>query len=72
MRPTRAPATATGLARARRSLLNQSGNVITGSAGGTNYFTITIEPGDGRGDVHRSANNLWHSNTGQPTTIRRR
>ena len=25
-------------------VLNQSGNTITGSAGGTNYFTIQIDP----------------------------
>ena len=28
--------------------------MITGSAGGTNYFTIQHRPGDGRGDVHAS------------------
>ena len=44
-------------------MLNQSGNVITGSAGGTDYFTIEINPANG--DVtFTQLNNIWHANTG--------
>ena len=35
-----------GIGQGAQILLNQFGNVITGSAGGTNYFTITHQPGD--------------------------
>ena len=48
-------------------LLNQSGNTITGSAGGTNYFTIQVDPATGVVTfTDNTANNLWHSNTGNP------
>ena len=45
-------------------MLNQSGNVITGSAGGTNYFTISINPATGQVTfTDNTANNMWHANT---------
>ena len=48
-------------------MLNQSGNTITGSAGGTNYFTIQVDPATGVVTfTDNTANNLWHSNTGNP------
>ena len=33
-----------GIGQGAQIVLNQSGNDITGSAGGTNYFTITLNP----------------------------
>ncbi|WP_254924815.1 retention module-containing protein [Aeromonas sp. A35_P] len=43
-------------------LLNQVGNVITGSAGGVDYFTLTINPTSG--EVTLSLlDNVWHGNT---------
>ncbi len=41
-------------------LLSQSGNTITGSAGGVDYFTITLDPATG--DVaFNQLNPIWHS-----------
>ncbi|WP_233422802.1 retention module-containing protein [Aeromonas dhakensis] len=43
-------------------LLNQVGNVITGSAGGVDYFTLTINPT--RGEVTLALlDNVWHGDT---------
>ncbi|MDH3583982.1 MAG: DUF5801 domain-containing protein, partial [Phycisphaerae bacterium] len=43
-------------------LLNQSGDTVTGSVGGTNYFTISIAPGTGV-VTFTQLNNIWHGNT---------
>ena len=37
-----------GIGQGAQIVLNQSGNTITGSAGGTNYFTITLNPATGQ------------------------
>ena len=42
-----------GFGQGAQIVLNQSGNVITGSIGAITYFTIQINPATGRGDVHR-------------------
>ena len=48
-------------------LLNQSGNVITGSVGAITYFTIQINPATSVVTfTDNTANNLWHANTGNP------
>ncbi|MCS3455633.1 T1SS-143 domain-containing protein, partial [Aeromonas sp. BIGb0405] len=44
-------------------LLNQVGNVITGSANGVNYFTLTIDPATGAVTLNL-LDNVWHGNTG--------
>ncbi|WP_394293974.1 DUF5801 repeats-in-toxin domain-containing protein, partial [Aeromonas rivipollensis] len=44
-------------------LLNQVGNVITGSANGVNYFTLTIDPATGAVTL-ALLDNVWHGNTG--------
>ena len=47
-------------------VLNKVGNDILGQVGGVTYFTISV---DGNGVVtftDNTANNLWHSNTGNP------
>ncbi|WP_152987293.1 retention module-containing protein, partial [Pseudomonas sp. TTU2014-080ASC] len=44
-------------------VLNQSGNVITGSAGGANYFTLTINAATGEVTINL-LKNIWHSNAG--------
>ncbi|MFP6849525.1 MAG: retention module-containing protein [Pseudomonas sp.] len=43
-------------------VLNQLDNVITGSAGGVDYFTLTIDPASGAVTLEL-LDNLWHSNT---------
>ncbi|MGN5276439.1 retention module-containing protein [Aeromonas dhakensis] len=43
-------------------LLNQVGNVITGSAGGVDYFTLTINPTSGEVTL-ALLDNVWHGNT---------
>ncbi|WP_318841620.1 retention module-containing protein [Aeromonas dhakensis] len=43
-------------------LLNQVGNVITGSAGGVDYFTLTIKPSTGEVTL-ALLDNVWHGNT---------
>ncbi|MCM8558382.1 beta strand repeat-containing protein [Sphingomicrobium sediminis] len=49
-------------------VLNQSGNVITGSVGATSYFTITINPTNG--DVtFAQQNNVWHGSTGDDDDV---
>ena len=48
-------------------MLNQSGNVITGSIGAITYFTIQINPATGVVTfTDNTANNLWPANTGNP------
>ncbi|MGY4109227.1 retention module-containing protein, partial [Aeromonas encheleia] len=44
-------------------VLNQVGNVITGSANGVNYFTLTINPATGAVTLNL-LDNVWHGNTG--------
>ena len=67
MRRTPLPATATGLARARRSCSTRSATCITGSIGAITYFTIQINPATGVVTfTDNTANNLWHANTGNP------
>ena len=57
-----------GIGQGAEIVLNQSGNTITGSAGGTNYFTITVDNDPASptfGDVtFTQLNNIWHPNTG--------
>ncbi|MFM5471285.1 DUF5801 repeats-in-toxin domain-containing protein [Aeromonas veronii] len=43
-------------------VLNQAGNVITGSAGGVDYFTLTIDPTTGEVTL-ALLDNVWHGNT---------
>ncbi|MDM5057690.1 retention module-containing protein, partial [Aeromonas rivipollensis] len=44
-------------------VLNQVGNVITGSANGVSYFTLTIDPATGAVTL-KLLDNVWHGNTG--------
>src|SRR5262245_7073626 len=46
-------------------VLNQSGNTVTGSAGGTTYFTISIDPVTGIVTFAQS-NNIWHGDPNNP------
>ncbi|MFQ1711437.1 DUF5801 repeats-in-toxin domain-containing protein [Aeromonas veronii] len=43
-------------------VLNQAGNVITGSAGGVDYFTLTIDPTTGEVTL-ALLDNVWHGDT---------
>ncbi|WP_257492991.1 DUF5801 repeats-in-toxin domain-containing protein [Aeromonas veronii] len=43
-------------------VLNQVGNVITGSAGGVDYFTLSIDPTTGEVTLEL-LDNVWHGNT---------
>ncbi len=43
-------------------VLNQVGNVITGSAGGVDYFTLTINPSNGEVTL-ALLDNVWHGDT---------
>ncbi len=52
-----------GIGQGDEIVLNQSGNVITGSAGGTDYFTIEVNPATGE-VTFTQLNNIWHSDTG--------
>ncbi|MGY4215906.1 beta strand repeat-containing protein [Bradyrhizobium sp. USDA 4522] len=54
-----------GIGQGAQIVLNQSGNTITGSAGGTTYFTITIDPSTGIVTFTQS-NNIWHSDPKNP------
>ncbi|WAF96412.1 retention module-containing protein [Aeromonas sp. BC14] len=54
------PATANGQGAA--IVLNQVGNVITGSAGGVDYFTLTINPTTGEVTL-ALLDNVWHGDT---------
>ena len=56
-----------GIGQGAQIVLNQSGNVITGSIGAITYFTIQINPATGVVTfTDNTANNLWHANTGNP------
>ncbi|WP_274454362.1 DUF5801 repeats-in-toxin domain-containing protein [Aeromonas bestiarum] len=44
-------------------VLNQVGNVITGSAGGVDYFTLTINPSTGEVTL-ALLDNVWHGDSG--------
>lgn len=50
-----------GYGRGDEIVLNQSGNTITGSANGTDYFTITIDPNTGV-VTFTQLDNIWHAN----------
>ncbi|MDM5120603.1 retention module-containing protein, partial [Aeromonas hydrophila] len=54
------PAAANGQGAA--IVLNQMGNVITGSAGGVDYFTLTINPSTGEVTL-ALLDNVWHGDT---------
>nr|WP_256681958.1 retention module-containing protein [Aeromonas hydrophila] len=54
------PAAANGQSAA--IVLNQVGNVITGSAGGVDYFTLTINPSTGEVTL-ALLDNVWHGDT---------
>ncbi|WP_439889384.1 DUF5801 repeats-in-toxin domain-containing protein [Pseudomonas sp. MBLB4123] len=43
-------------------VLNQLGNVITGSVGGNDYFTLTIDPATGEVTL-ALLDNIWHGDT---------
>ena len=62
MRPTPPVADLDGIGQGAQIVLNQSGNTITGSAGGTNYFTITLNPATGQ-VTFTQLNNIWHAST---------
>ena len=67
MRRTPAAGDGDGIGQGAQIVLNQSGNVITGSIGAITYFTIQINPATGVVTfTDNTANNLWHANTGNP------
>ncbi|MFM9185316.1 DUF5801 repeats-in-toxin domain-containing protein, partial [Legionella pneumophila] len=51
-----------GIGRGGEIVLNQNGNVITGSLGGVDYFTITIDEASGAVVFDQLAS-VWHANT---------
>ena len=56
-----------GIGQGAQIVLNQSGNAITGSIDAITYFNIQIDPATGVVTfTDNTANNLWHSNTGNP------
>jgi hypothetical protein len=54
-----------GIGQGAQILMTQVGNVITGSAGGMDYFTITIDPTSGVVTFDQ-LKAIWHANTGDP------
>ena len=50
------------LGQGEQIVLNQLGNVITGSAGGVSYFTLTIDPVSGEVTLDL-LDNVWHDDT---------
>ena len=54
-----------GIGQGNEIVLNQAGNIITGSEGGTDYFTIEIDPNTGV-VTFTQLNNIWHSDTANP------
>ncbi|CZH40657.1 Leukotoxin [Legionella pneumophila] len=54
-----------GIGRGGEIVLNQNGNVITGSLNGTDYFTITIDAASGTVTFDQLAS-VWHANTANP------
>ena len=55
----------TGGAQGAEILLTQAGDTITGSAGGTNYFTISINTTTGQITFEQLAN-IWHDEASDP------
>src|SRR6185369_6049953 len=53
------------LGQGAQIVLNQSGDVITGSANGTTYFTISINESTGV-VTFTQVNNIWHSDPTNP------
>ncbi len=51
-----------GIGQGEEITLSQSGDTITGSVGGTDYFTIAINPGTGV-VTFTQINNIWHGDT---------
>ena len=54
-----------GIGQGQQIVLNQVGNVITGSVGGADYFTISIDPATGVVTFTQLAN-IWHSDPNNP------
>jgi len=54
-----------GIGQGTQIVLNQSGDVITGSVGATTYFTISINESTGV-VTFTQVNNIWHSDTTNP------
>jgi T1SS-143 domain-containing protein len=54
-----------GFGQGNEIVLNQSGNVITGSAGGVDYFTISVNPDTGEVTLTQ-LENIWHADTTNP------
>ena len=52
-----------GYGQGGQIVLNQSGNTVTGSYNGTDYFTITINPSTGV-VTFAQLNNIWHPDAG--------
>ena len=52
-----------GIGQGAQIVLNQSGNVITGTVGATPYFTITIDPNTGIATFHQLLD-IWHPTAG--------
>ena len=52
-----------GIGQGDEILLNQSGDTVTGSVGGVDYFTIEIDPVSGE-VTFTQLQNVWHSDTG--------
>ncbi|MBB4370567.1 hypothetical protein GGD63_003362, partial [Bradyrhizobium sp. cir1] len=60
-----------GIGQGTQIVLNQVGNTITGSAGGTDYFTISIDPATGI-VTFTQLSNIWQadpSNPDDPATL---
>ncbi len=54
-----------GIGQGTQIVLNQSGDVITGSVGATTYFTISIDESTGV-VTFTQVNNIWHSDPNNP------
>ncbi|TIG69961.1 structural toxin protein RtxA, partial [Legionella pneumophila] len=54
-----------GIGRGGEIVLNQNGNVMTGSLNGTDYFTITIDAASGTVTFEQLAS-VWHANAANP------
>ena len=52
-----------GIGKGAEIVLNQAGNVVTGSVGGTDYFTISINNATGAVTFSQTSN-IWQGNTG--------
>ena len=60
--PTDTEGVIDGIGQGAEIVLNQAGNTITGSAGGKDYFTISVDPDTGK-VTFEQLNNIWHDNT---------